>query len=87
MFKKKIKLNFTKMFKSIISFVFLITYFNLYNAQTSGYITSHVLDLGVGKPGANIKANLYIKKTVGWKTYWNLIISEFSNQYGRFLNL
>jgi 5-hydroxyisourate hydrolase len=75
------------MFKLIISFL-LTTYFSGFNGQTSnGYITSHVLDIGLGKPGPNIRACLYLKKRVGLNTDWNLIRSDISNQDGRFLNL
>ena len=75
------------MFKLIISIILYTIYISQYNAQLNGYITSHVLDLGVGKPGANIKASLYLKKRVGLNTDWNLIRSDISNQDGRFLNL
>jgi 5-hydroxyisourate hydrolase len=74
------------MFKLII--FLLTTYFSAYYAQTSsGYITSHVLDIGLGKPGINIRACLYLKKRIGLNTDWNLIRSDISNQDGRFLYL
>jgi len=47
--------------------------------NTMGKITTHILDTATGKPGANIKIDLYFLRDDGWE----LIKSTESNNDGR----